>query len=189
MPRLFVALQLPEPLAQAVRELQSGLRNARWLTENGLHLTLAFIGEVDGSAQHRIDTVLGSVTAPALQMELHGLGWFPPRGAPRVLWTGASPKTEIVPLAQAVRRALGRAGLTPERRRFMPHVTIARFRHPPPGAELARYLGARSLFRSSRADVASFHLFSSILRSSGARYTIETTFPLAGAPRDGQCPR
>ena len=183
MPRLFVALQLPEPLAQAVRELQSGLRSARWLTEDGLHLTLAFIGEVDGSARHRIETALGSVTAPALRMELHDLGCFPPRGAPRVLWTGASPKTELVSLAQAVRRALGRAGLTPERRRFTPHVTIARFRHPPPGAELARYLGARSLFRSSRADVASFHLFSSMLRSSGARYTIETTFPLQGATR------
>ena len=189
MPRLFVALQLPEPLAQAVRELQFGLRDARWLTEDGLHLTLAFIGDVNGSAQHRIETALGSVTAPALQMELHGLGCFPPRGAPRVLWTGASPKDGLVSLAQAVRRALGRAGLTPERRRFMPHVTIARFRHPPRGAELARYLGARSLFRSARADVASFHLFSSMLRSSGARYTIETTFALAGAPRDGQSPR
>ena len=178
MPRLFVALQLPEPLAQAVRELQSGLRDARWLTEDGLHLTLAFIGEVDGSARHRIETALGSVTAPALRMELHGLGCFPPRGAPRVLWTGASPKTELVSLAQAMRRALGRAGLAPERRRFMPHVTIARFRRPPPDAELARYLGARSLFRTTPADVASFHLFSSVLRTSGARYTIETTFSL-----------
>ena len=189
MPRLFVALQLPEPLAQAVHELQSGLRGAHWLTEDGLHLTLAFIGEVDGSAQQRIETALGCVTAPALRMELHGLGCFPPRGAPRVLWTGASPKTELVSLAQAMRRALGRAGLAPERRRLMPHVTIARFRHPPPGAELASYLGARSLFRSSRADVASFHLFSSMLRSSGARYTIETAFPLTGATRDGQGPR
>ena len=178
MPRLFVALDLPDPLRQAVRELQSGLRGARWLTEDGLHLTLAFIGEVGGSTQRQVEAALGAVTAPALRVELHGLGCFPPRGALRVLWTGASPKTELVSLARMVRSALGRSGIAPERRKFMPHVTIARFRQPPRPVELEGYLGAHSLFRTSPADVASFHLFSSTLRSSGARYTIEATFPL-----------
>ena len=58
MPRLFVALELPEPLRQAVGGLQSGLRGARWLDEDALHLTLAFLGEVDGSAVARIETAL-----------------------------------------------------------------------------------------------------------------------------------
>ena len=188
MPRLFVALQLPDPLREALYGLQYGLRNARWLDEDGLHLTLAFIGDVDSLARRRIETALEAVTAPALRMELHGLGCFPPRDAPRVLWTGASPKDQLGTLARAVRRALERAGSTPERRKFMPHVTIARFRRPPLPAELERYLGAHSLFRTSQAEVASFHLFSSVLRSSGARYTVETTFPLAGEPREGHGP-
>ena len=184
MPRLFVALRLPDPLRAAVEELQSGLRTARWLDGDGLHLTLAFIGEVEGSAQLRIDAALGDVTARALRMELHGLGCFPPRGAPRVLWTGASPKAELASLARSVRHALGRAGPTPERRRFTPHVTIARFRRPPSAVELERYLGAHSLFRTPPTDVASFHLLSSKLRSSGAQYTIETTYPLTSMPRE-----
>ena len=188
MSRLFVALELPEPLRQAVHELQFGLRGARWLDGDSLHLTLAFIGEVDSSARHRIEAALGDVAAPSLRMELHGLGCFPPRGAPRALWTGASPKAGLASLAQAVRHALGRAGFTPERRKFMPHATIARFRRPPSPADMERYLGAHSLFRTPRADVASFHLFSSALRSSGARYTIETTFPLTGAPREPRDP-
>ena len=66
----------------------------------------------------------------------------------------------------------------------MPHATIARFRRPPSPADMERYLGAHSLFRTPRADVASFHLFSSALRSSGARYTMETTFPLTGTPHE-----
>ena len=136
MPRLFVALQLPDPLRQAVHRLQHGLRDARWLDEHALHLTLAFVGDVDGSVQ----------------------------------------------------RAIGRAGPTPERRKFMPHVTIARFRRPPPSPELERYLGTHSLFRSASAGVGAFHLFSSMLRSSGARYTIEATFPLADAPPGGHHP-
>ena len=188
MPRLFVALQLPVSLSQAVQEMQFGLRNARWLGEDGLHLTLAFIGEVDSSAQRRIEAALAGVTARTLQVELHGIGCFPLRGAPRALWVGASPKAGLVSLAGVVRRALARAGPTPERRRFMPHVTVARFRRPPPPVELERYLGMHSLFRTSGAEVRSFHLFSSVLRSSGARYTIETSFPLQDAPLEGQSP-
>ena len=184
MPRLFVALALPDPLRTAVEALQSGLRTARWLDGDGLHLTLAFIGEVEGSAQLRIEAALAGVTARALRMELHGLGCFPPRGAPRVLWTGASPKADLGSLAQAVRRALGRTGWSPERRRFMPHVSVARFRRPPAAVELERYLAAHSLFRTERAEVASFHLFSSKLRSRGAQYTIEATYPLTIVPRE-----
>lgn len=182
MPRLFVALRLPSPLRAAVEELQSGLRTARWPGEDGLHLTLAFVGEVDGSTQRRIESALARVRARTLRMELHGLGCFPPRGAPRVLWTGAAPKAELASLARAMRHALGHAGSTPERRRFMPHVTIARFRRPPSAVELERYLGVHALFRTERADVAAFHLFSSKLRSSGAQYTIEATYPLTSLP-------
>ena len=188
MPRLFVALQLPDSLREALQGLQYGLRNARWPSEDGLHLTLAFIGDVDSSAQRRIEAALETVTAPGLRVALHGLGCFPPRGAPRVLWTGASPRDEIGVLARAVRRALERAGSPSERRKFMPHVTIARFRRPPLSAELERYLGAHSLFRTPPAEVASFHLFSSVLRSSGARYTVEATFPLTGGPPEGHGP-
>ena len=188
MQRLFVALEVARPLRQAIRKLQYGLRGARWLDEDDLHLTLAFIGEVDGSAQRRIETALGDVTTPSFRMELHGLGHYPPRGVPRVLWTGASPKVELGALAQAVRRALGRAGLILERRRFSPHVTIARFRRPPSRAGLERYLGTCSLFRTAPADVTSFHLFSSVLRPAGARYTMEAAFPLTGAPPGGRDP-
>lgn len=183
MPRLFVALELPEVLKQAVGGLQSGLRDARWLDADGLHLTLAFIGEVDPSAQRRIEEALGQVEAPALTVELHGIGHFPHRGAPRALWTGASPAAALATLAGSVRRALARAGFPPERRKFAAHVTIARLRRPPPPPALQGYLAACSLFRSPPAPVASFQLLSSVLRPSGARYTPEADFPLAPSGR------
>ena len=179
MPRLFVGLDLPESLTQAVGELQFGLRDARWLDSDALHLTLAFIGEVDRSAQARIEVALGGVEAPALDVELHGIGHFPLRGPPRVLWVGASPAEELGRLAASVRRALGRAGHPPERRKFAPHVTIARFRRPPPPAALQDYLGSFALFRTPAAPVGSFRLISSRLLPSGARYTTEADYPLA----------
>ena len=182
MPRLFVGLDLPDTLEQAVGELQTGLRDARWIEADGLHLTLAFIGEVDPSGQRRIEAALAGVEAPALTVSLHGLGHFPPRGALRVLWTGASPAAGLGSLAAGVRRAAARAGFPPERRKFFPHVTIGRFHRPPPPAALQEYLAAHSLFRSPAAAVTSFRLISSVLRPSGARYATEATFPLAGEP-------
>ena len=185
MPRLFVALELPEALKQAIGELQSGLRDARWLDADALHVTLAFVGEVEPSARRRIEEALARVEAPPLAVELHGIGHFPHRGPPRVLWTGASPAAALGTLAAVVRRALARAGFPPERRKFAPHVTIARFRRPPPPHALQDYLGAYSLFRTPSAPIASFRLLSSVLRPSGARYTIEADFPLIAAPPSG----
>ncbi len=183
VPRLFVALELPEVLKQAVGELQAGLRDARWLDADALHLTLAFVGEVDPSAQRRIEEALAWVEAPPLAVELHGIGHFPPRGPPRVLWTEASPAAALGALAASVRRALARAGFPPEQRKFAPHVTIARLRRPPPPPALQEYLGAYSLFRSPPAPIASFRLLSSVLRPSGARYTSEADFPLVSSGR------
>ncbi len=178
MPRLFVALDLPPELKAAARGLQFGLRNARWLDDAGLHLTLAFMGEVDGSVVERVEGALAEVEANSMRIELHGVGCFPGRGAPRVLWTGASPKAELADLASVVTRGLRRAGVALKRRRFTPHVSLVRFRRPPPPVDLERYLAAHSLFRSPVCEVASFHLYSSILHPSGARHTIEATYPL-----------
>lgn len=180
MPRLFVALELPTALREAVAGLQSGLPNARWLKPDSLHLTFAFIGEVDPRKQQAIETALGTVTAPAFRMKLQGVGCFPPRGAPRVLWTGASPETELASLAGDIRIALGSLELTSERRPFLPHVTIARFKRPPSDTDLATYLDAHSIFETPSFEIGSFHLFSSELRPTGARYTLQTSIPLAG---------
>ena len=183
MPRLFVALELPEVLKQAVGDLQAGLGDARWLEADTLHLTLAFVGEADPSGRRRIEEALARVEARPLTVELHGIGHFPPRGPPRALWTGASPAAALGTLAASVRRALARAGFPPERRKFAPHVTIARFRRPPPPPALQEYLATYSLFRSPPAPIASFRLLSSVLRPTGARYAPEADFPLTSSRR------
>ena len=185
MARLFVGLDLPDALKEAVVDLQLGLPGARWMGAEGLHLTLAFIGEVDGSARRRITDALALVQASPLSISLHGMGHFPPRGPLRVLWTGASPACALGSLSRGVRRALADAGFPSERRKFTPHVTLARFRHPPPPPALQAWLQAHSLFRTPAVPVASFRLFSSRLRPTGARYTVEAEFPLDDNPGFG----
>ena len=185
MVRLFVGLDLPDAWKEAVAGLQLGLPAARWMDAEGLHLTLAFIGEVDGSARRRIADALAPVQASPLSISLHGMGCFPPRGPLRVLWTGASPARALGSLSRGVRRALADAGFQTERRKFAPHVTIARFRHPPPPSALQSWLQTHSLFRTPAAPVASFRLYSSRLRPTGARYTFEAGFPLDADPGFG----
>ncbi len=175
--RLFVGLDPPDALKEAVCELQFGLPGARWMDAEGLHLTLAFIGEVDGAALGRIVDALARVRASSLSVAMHGLGHFPHRGPLRVLWTGVSSTPELRSLAGGVRRSLAGAGFAAERRKFTPHVTIARFRHPPAPPALQAYLQTHALFRTPALPVASLRLYSSRLRPSGARYTVEAEFP------------
>ena len=77
VPRLFVAVGLPDSFKAAVRQLQSGLPNARWVQADSLHLTLAFIGDVNEGTQRGIEAGLNSVSAPALDLNISGLGRFP----------------------------------------------------------------------------------------------------------------
>ena len=184
VPRLFVALELPEVLKQAICGLQAGLRDARWLEADALHLTLAFVGEVDPSAQRRIEEALARVEAPPLAVDLHGIGHFPHRGPlPACSGRGLLPRRSSERSPPPSGAPSPKRAFPPDRRKFAPHVTIARFRRPPPPPALHDYLGTYSLFRSPPAPIASFRLLSSVLRPSGARYAPEADFPLASSGR------
>ena len=151
VPRLFVGLELPEALTQAVGDLQFGLRDARWLDPDALHLTLAFIGAVDRSAQARIEVSLRRGRSAGARGRAPRNRTLPaPGSTPRAVGRGISGPKSSDALAASVRSALARAGHPPERRKFAPHVTIARLRRPPPPPALQDYLGMHSLFQDPR---------------------------------------
>ena len=79
-------------------------------------------------------------------------------------------------LRRRIDRVLEEVGLEPERRKFVAHVTLGRFREPPPEARLASFLASRGLFRTARFPVSSFTLFSSRLRPEGALHTAEAEY-------------
>ena len=181
--RLFVGLEVPDRLKRAAAELQTELPGARWLAVEGFHVTLAFIGEVDGKARQRVQATLAGVRADPISLFLGGVGHFPSEGPPRVLWAGASPARALASLSVHVRGALVSAGLASESRKPAPHVTLARFRRPPPPGVLRDYLRAHADFRTPDETVSAFRLFSSTLRSSGALYAVEAEYPLVGEAR------
>ncbi len=177
--RLFVALSIPEAVAQSLMLLQGGVPGARWQSREQLHLTLRFIGEVDGRDARAIDDVLSAIAAPAFDLQLHGVGQFGNK-QPDALWAGARRNTALEHLQKKVDTAIRRVGQPLDAHKFTPHVTLARMRNPEPG-KVIEWLTYHALYTSTEFTVGAFCLYSSVLTSDGSVYRIEQTYPLEGA--------
>ena len=176
--RLFIALSLPEEVRERLSLLAGGLPGARWVAPESLHLTLRFVGEVDAPQAHDLDDVLSTIDLPEFELTLRGLGTFDEGRRLRSLWAGVEPNETLLRLQAKVESAAQRAGLPAERRKFKPHVTLARFKDNPPGNKLQEYLAAHGLFRCGPFPVEEFVLYSSFLAHTGALYSPEAVYPL-----------
>ena len=179
MIRLFVALQIPDDVRQRLVALQGGVPGARWANSDQMHLTLRFIGEVDGNVAHDIDDALAGIRAPSFTLELAGVGEFGGKN-PRALWAGVRPNDAILHLQKKIETALQRIGLAPESRKFSAHVTLARMKGAP-REKVVQFLTHLALFASGPFPVDHFVLFSSQLSHSGSIYHPERVYPLISA--------
>jgi RNA 2',3'-cyclic 3'-phosphodiesterase len=175
--RLFTALALPDAVAETLLAIQNGVPGARWQTRAQLHLTLRFIGEADGVQTAAIDDALATVTAPAFALRLKGTGSF--GGKPRDLWAGVESSAPLEHLNRKIESALQRIGLEAERRKFTPHVTLARLKGTPKGA-VVDFLTDHALYASAPFPVTGFVLYSSKLTSDGSIYRAEKAYRLGG---------
>ncbi len=177
MPRLFVAVDLPAQIKMQLVDLGFGIPGARWLSADQLHLTLCFIGQVEGAVFQDIRQALARVRSPGFNLRLKGVGHFPPRKTPRLLWAGIEASEALVRLRNRVQATLVRQGLTPEGRKYTPHITLARL-NKAPAAKIGRFLAGNNLFASKPFAVAEFQLFSSRLTPKGAIHAVEASYPL-----------
>jgi 2'-5' RNA ligase len=178
MPRLFSGLELPHDIRDSLAALRQPLPGARWIEAANLHLTLRFYGDVDNPTAREIDSTLARIHANAFELQLKGLGSFGSSEV-RTIWAGVERSPLLDELAAANERAGRIAGLSPERKKFKPHVTIARFKSTRPEA-VARFLQRHGAFRCEPFLVDHFTLFSSKPKTGGGPYVIEETYPLAG---------
>ncbi|TQV79706.1 RNA 2',3'-cyclic phosphodiesterase [Denitrobaculum tricleocarpae] len=175
--RLFVALALPENLAEQLERMCSGLPGANWVPPENFHLTLRFIGACDGHEAGDLDAALSTVKAAPFDLSLTGLGQFGEGRRTRSVWAGTQPSDELSALQSRVERVVQTAGFEPESRKFHPHVTLARFGSSP-GGKLRTYFAQHALFRTLPFRVTEFHLYSSELGKGPPMYRREATYPL-----------
>jgi 2'-5' RNA ligase len=174
--RLFVALAIPAPVAQSIMLIQGGVPGARWQTREQLHLTLRFVGEVDGRDATTLDDALAGIEAPRFALRLHGVGQFGNK-QPHALWAAARANEALVHLQHKVDAAIRRVGQPQDAHKFTAHVTLARLRHSEPG-KVIEWLTHHALYTSPSFRVEAFQLYSSRLTSDGSVYTVEQEYPL-----------
>lgn len=179
MPRLFIALGFPDSVREKLSEISMGLPGADWVEPRQYHLTLRFLGDVDGPAFLDLREGLASLSARSFYLSLRGLGVFPPRGAPETLWAGVDRNEELKSLRNKIESLVVRRGQTPESRKFHPHVSLARVRASRP-EWVGAFVAGHSLFSIPDIAMQSFALFSSKLTPEGAVHTLEREYPLEG---------
>lgn len=187
--RLFTAIELPAEIRHTIKEHIDRLRaacpdvRASWTRADNLHLTLKFFGDI---AINRVDSLSqalmdAATRTPSFGLVIQGCGIFPPRGKPNVLWIGISPETEpaCLHLYQALEDECEKAGFKRDERKFHPHLTVARLRHPAGARDLAN-LHQETEFEPIALKVTGACLIRSELSSSGSRYTIVAQHDLNG---------
>ena len=178
MLRLFVALDLPPPVKAQLAALSGGIPGAKWIPPENHHLTLRFIGEIEPWLAEEVDAALAAIRAPRFDLALAGLGTFEKGGRIQSIHVTAERSEALTRLQGKVETALQRIGLEPERRRFAPHVTLARTDRAETH-KLVSFMQAHSLFRAPPVAVEHFTLFSSHLGKEAAHYVPEVDYGLA----------
>ncbi len=176
MHRLFVAIRPPAAIRGLLLGAMGGISGARWQSEDQLHLTLRFVGEVDRHRGGDIHAALGGIHHAGFEIALHGIGAFERRGQPDAVWAGVTPQEPLKALHKKIDAALIRVGIAPDERAYLPHITLARLgRASGPVGNLLEQSGGLS---SPAFTVDSFALFESTLAPDGAIYTIVERYPL-----------
>ncbi|MCY4060910.1 MAG: RNA 2',3'-cyclic phosphodiesterase [Chloroflexi bacterium] len=179
MPRLFIAIDLPDAVKDQILSLREhDLPPGRWSRREALHLTLHFIGDVPEGVARAYQRVLGAVDTAAFDLRIQGVGQFPINDRPRVIWAGVQNGPELRALHEAVGSALEREGFRRERRRFHPHVTLMRFRKPLRRGLASRWLNAHIDFTVEPFRVEKFALYESDLQPSSAVYSKRGVYAL-----------
>ncbi|HKS26176.1 MAG TPA: RNA 2',3'-cyclic phosphodiesterase [Pyrinomonadaceae bacterium] len=177
--RLFCAIELPQDIRALAADFITRLREAApdvrasWEREEKLHLTLKFFGDTEES---RVEPLTGALERAAsglnpFELGFQGTGAFPPSGLPRVLWLGVrDPLGNLIALHRQMEDACAAAGFERERKRFHPHLTIARLRSPE-GAKRLAGLHKAAEFETESFTVTEIVLIKSELLPQGSRYT------------------
>ena len=178
--RAFFGLPVPGPqrdvLARFIAACAQVAPDFRWNPAANLHLTIRFVGNVEGALVEAVADALAQHRLGGFEMDLGDVGSFGRGRAARVVWVGLRAGAEpVAALAAHVEEECVRVGLAPETRPYQVHLTLARSRSRG-GARLAE-LPAMPRVEPWRAD--RIVLYSSRLARTGAVYEAMRTLELA----------
>lgn len=185
--RTFIAIELPDNVKEFLEDISSRLKKCRadvkWVRTNGIHLTLKFLGYVDTDLVAIIERDLRFVFAEQKPFSLRvlGLGAFPGLARPRVIWVGLNdPERITARLASKVEEVFEPLGFQREKRPLTPHLTLGRVRSNKNCGDLIDAV-RQSMDIAGPTFVADHAvLFESILKPTGAEYSVIRSFGFSG---------
>jgi 2'-5' RNA ligase len=179
MPRLFVAVPLPDTVVAALAAVRPEASvGVRPIPADRVHLTLHFLGEAD------IDSVRAAIVAvplPRCTLTVRGVGTFRGADGGHIFWARVLPDPALLALHRAVGDALGSTGFVPEQRAWQPHVTLARGRPGVPREAVDAFLARGATLEADPTLVDAIQLYSSRSGPAGPLYTVEARFPIVPA--------
>jgi RNA 2',3'-cyclic 3'-phosphodiesterase len=176
VPRLFTGLEVPDTVVGQLTLLRGGVVGARWVEPQDYHITLRFVGDVDGGVARDIAETLSDTRRPKIPVRFEGLSWFG-GDKPRALVVKVKPEPALMDLQAEQERRLRRIGVEPETRKYTPHVTLARLRGVAQAA-VADYLATRGALLTESFTAERFVLYSARNGSGGGPYVVEAAYPL-----------
>lgn|SRR5690554_4360985 len=180
MQRVFFGLEIPAEVKDRLLQVRPELAGARWQSAEQLHLTSLFVGAIEKESLLAVREAARDIDFAAFKLNVMGLGCFGEFRAPKVLWAGVAPETQVISLHGAIKEQVESLGIETERRRYRPHLTLARFKGQRDSVEhlLAEY--RKTAFGSFMVD--EFVLYKSQQGSTGSIYTVLERYPLLQAP-------
>ena len=176
--RLFLALPVSDLAESALAAVQSKLKVGRLTLPEQFHVTLAFLGDVRPGEAEELDATLSAMVLPAVRIEIAGIGHFG-RGKPRLVYAAVTPDAALTALQGKVAQAARRAGITVERRKFVPHVTLARLSgREEDAAAVASFAEGAGALRLPVEAPRHIVLYQSHLRPGGPVYDVLAEYPL-----------
>lgn len=183
--RYFLAIALPDGHRKTLLEMRDRSRGVAWTRPENLHLTLRFIGEMEGELAERLAGALQAIRVEPFILPLEGAGAFPQRGRARVLWVGVGAgHPRLFQLRKEVDDTLLRVGVEADLRNFHPHVTTARIRDEASMGAVSQWLKRWRAFEGPSFRVERFGLYRSVLEDGQTRYRNAAEFELTGGASD-----
>jgi 2'-5' RNA ligase len=175
MPRLFIAIDMPEQVQDQISDLYTAIQGARWVPQDQLHITMRFIGETDTSTETLIIDSLEHIRFKPFHIAVRSTGFFPLRKDPQVLWVGIDNCAELENLQRTIERSLTALGIKADGRVFHPHITVARLDRPHK-ERVVQFITENHLFKTGPFEIHEFHLYRSYLGKNGAQHVKEASF-------------
>ncbi|MEM7122145.1 MAG: RNA 2',3'-cyclic phosphodiesterase [Pseudomonadota bacterium] len=174
---LFIGIDLPSGVSERLAGLGGGVPGARWVPAENMHVTLRYIGDVDGTMADDIATGLAQIGGTPFEIAVEGVDRFGGKNDTRVIYAGVVPREPLKHLRDKIETMLQRLGMQADERRYTPHVTLARLKRAPQD-RVGRFLEHHGMLMTERFEVRQFHLYASMRGHDGAVYRIEHSYPL-----------